>query len=171
MIQEIKDFHDPSFNAKKNARIADAIRKRYSCGKCRRDWLGEGATDLFNASQYDYDHLFKKGLMELLLKICRKRLARKQTRKNLFFQLLRDVALPSNCSADPTNYFKRLDKKGALKVGSDVSMDELHYVFLIFVHCGQHVLPDSLYALCVEFWRLYVAITDARGLAEDEVNI
>ena len=171
MNQEIKDFHDPSFSAKKNLKLADAIRKRYSCGKCRRDWLGEGATDLFNASHYDYDHLFKKGLMELLLKVCRKRLARRQTRKNLFIQLLRDVTLPSNCSADPKNYFKRLDKKGALNVGSDVSMDELHYVFLIVVHCGRHVLSASLYALCVEFWRLYVAITDARGLAEDEVYI
>jgi hypothetical protein len=170
MEKEIAKYaNDSARTAAQNFKIADDIRKRYCCGKCRRDWLGEGATDLFNASHYDFDHLFKKGLMEVLLKACRKSLTNKHNRKNLFVQLLRELKLPNNCSANPANYFKRMDKKGALNVGSDVSMDEMHYVFLALIHCGQDVLSENLYALCVEFWCIYVAITDPEGLAEHEV--
>jgi hypothetical protein len=172
MEKEIAKYtRDPTLTAAQKFKISDDIRKRFCCGKCRRDWLGDGATDMFNASQYDFDHLFKKGLMEVLLKACRKRLKHKHNRKNLFAQLLRGLEFPNNCSANPTNYFKRLDKKGALNVGSDVSMDEMHYVFLALVHVGQDVLSESLYTLCVEFWCVYVAITDPRGIAEHEVLI
>lgn len=154
-----------------NKTTIDAIRRRYQMAKGSRCWMLEDETDLFNAAQYDYDHLFKAGLLTVLLNMCNKKIRRKHGRKNLFAAMMRDFKLPSNTSADPKSYLRRMSKKGTIEVGSDVSMDEVHYAFMLLVHCGQEVLPHRLYKLCVDFWLVYVAITDSRGLAKAEVYI